>query len=368
VQDQAVIYWPATKRFLEHLRLAWRYSPATVEAYRHDLGSFGRSLAVSGASLRVPDITPADVYRWVDEMALLARSTVRGCLSALSAFFRTGIILGYGSTNPVDSVERPSPHRRVMPCPSAQEVRQLLAGAREGTERLVLLTFCTTGLRRGELLALCPGDLDLARRRFRIKGKCGKEREVIISSELAVALIEYSRGQPSDSAAPLFRGAHGGPLSKTTLQRWFQRWLSKAGLASKDYTLHSLRRFAATRWRAHGLNLRQIQLLLGHENPETTAAYLSCDLDEIAKDIDNNVPPVCEALDQRNGNAPDTRTGPHDTSPAMLGIPKRGPAAEFMDENALHALVSLATALSQHLATQEATTKSQEQPDRLQSL
>jgi len=49
------------------------------------------------------------------------------------------------------------------------------------------------------------------------------------------------------------------------------------------YTLHSFRRFAAKRWLESGLNIRQVQLLLHHEDLQTTMVYLDYDLDEIAR-------------------------------------------------------------------------------------
>jgi len=49
------------------------------------------------------------------------------------------------------------------------------------------------------------------------------------------------------------------------------------------YSLHSLRRFAAKRWLDSGLNIRQVQALLGHEDLGTTIRYLNYDLDEIQR-------------------------------------------------------------------------------------
>ena len=92
------------------------------------------------------------------------------------------------------------------------------------------------------------------------------------------------------------RGRRGKRLQKSTLQRWFNSWLEQAGLrqdapgqARNRFTLHSMRRFAAKRWLESGLNIRQVQILLGHENLQTTILYLNYDLDEIqraAVDVD----------------------------------------------------------------------------------
>jgi len=80
---------------------------------------------------------------------------------------------------------------------------------------------------------------------------------------------------------------YGGPLRASTLQRWLNHWLTEAGLRDDQgnrYTLHSLRRFAAKQWLSSGLNIRQVQMLLGHEDLQTTMLYLSYDFEEIQRD------------------------------------------------------------------------------------
>jgi integrase len=89
--------------------------------------------------------------------------------------------------------------------------------------------------------------------------------------------------QNCPASGPVFRGRQGGPLQLSTLARWFGHWLQAADLSAAGYTLHSLRRFAAKRWLDSGLNIRHVQMLLGHEDLKTTILYLNYDLDEIQR-------------------------------------------------------------------------------------
>ena len=57
-------------------------------------------------------------------------------------------------------------------------------------------------------------------------------------------------------------------------------WRVRANVTGR-YTLHSLRRFAAKSWLDARMNIRQVQLLLGHENLETTMVYLNYSFEEI---------------------------------------------------------------------------------------
>jgi integrase/recombinase XerD len=77
-------------------------------------------------------------------------------------------------------------------------------------------------------------------------------------------------------------GRQGRPLQLSTLNRWLKCWLSRAEI-STPYTFHSLRRFAAKSWLDEGLNIRQVQLLLGHESLETTILYLNYSFGEIQR-------------------------------------------------------------------------------------
>ncbi|MCK4324574.1 MAG: site-specific integrase [Armatimonadetes bacterium] len=79
-----------------------------------------------------------------------------------------------------------------------------------------------------------------------------------------------------------------------------------AGLRSKDVdlTIHSLRRQAATRWLRHGLSVPEIQLLLGHESPQTTARYLNVELARIQQHIAQLPPIVGEAVPFQEDQVP----------------------------------------------------------------
>lgn len=64
------------------------------------------------------------------------------------------------------------------------------------------------------------------------------------------------------------------PLKKSdrTLQRWFEKYASKAKL-SPLYSFHSLRHGFATRALESGVPINQVQVLLGHSNIATTSIY-----------------------------------------------------------------------------------------------
>jgi integrase/recombinase XerC len=132
--------------------------------------------------------------------------------------------------------------------------------------------------------------VDLPGRRLRILGKGDKEREVAIFEELLAALhaLHAKAGFPAEG--PVFCGRLGKPLQQSALQAWLNKWLDTAGLRDSSgpephnrYTLHSFCRFAAKRWLEGGLNIRQVQLLLGHSDLQVTMQYLSYDFEEVQR-------------------------------------------------------------------------------------
>ena len=164
----------------------------------------------------------------------------------------------------------------------------MLDATRNLTERVALLSMATSGLRRSEALALQWEGVDLPAHRLRIHGKGDKQREVLIFEELLHALYGLHAQHGFPATDPVLRGRLGRPLQKSSLQAWVNHWLERAGLRNADaltkrnkYSLHSLRRFAAKSWLNSGLNIRQVQMLLGHENLQTTILYLNYDLHEI---------------------------------------------------------------------------------------
>lgn len=275
----------AVPEYLDYLHAVGRRSPATISAYRSDLSKF-RTLLGDGRQYTLSDINAPLVERWMGAMRHLAPSTVRRRINALSSLFKWAVRFGRAQLNPCDQIERPRANRQIQPCPTSEEVSAMLEGCKGDTERACLLAMATSGLRRGELLALDWQDVGLENKCLLINGKGDKQREVLVFPQLLAYLYILHEAQGFPAEGPVFRGRQGGQLRLSTLQRWFNSWLAGAGLRNghgNPYTLHSLRRFAAKTWLNNGLNIRHVQILLGHEDLRTTIQYLNYQFDEIQR-------------------------------------------------------------------------------------
>jgi hypothetical protein len=113
-----------------------------------------------------------------------------------------------------------------------------------------------------------------------------------VVEELAQALRTHLASRSPGPSDALFINSKEHRLTQTSLQRSFARWIRDAGLRDRSYTIHGLRRGAATRWLRRGINLRDIQALLGHASLQTTALYLEANVDTIARELDAKAPSI----------------------------------------------------------------------------
>jgi site-specific recombinase XerC len=280
---------PAVEQFLNYLQTVARRSPCTVNAYRSDLARFAAFLG-DQANQPLAQVTPPMVELWMGSMQYLSDATLRRALNALSSMFRWAKRFGHCLSNPVEEINRPRRKRRIQPCPTPEQVSAMLDSTKGTAERAALLALATSGLRRAELLALDWRDVNLQTRRLRINGKGSKQREVLIFGELLPVLYALHAEAGFPDSGTVFCGRLGKPLQRSSLQAWLNKWLQKTGLRDPNagerrnrFSLHSLRRFAAKSWLNSGMNIRQVQLLLGHDNLQTTMLYLNYDLDELEK-------------------------------------------------------------------------------------
>jgi integrase/recombinase XerC len=164
-------------------------------------------------------------------------------------------------------------------------------------DQAVLELAYSSGLRVGELVALDPGDVDLAGARVLVRrGKGGKDRLIPMGPPAAKALALWlerrrhlcplpeggPKGAGAGTSGPLFLGRRGGRLHDREVRRILSRRLAGAGL---DASLgpHSLRHSFASHLLIAGADLKSIQDMLGHSSLAVTQRYTHLDLDHLRR-------------------------------------------------------------------------------------
>ncbi len=135
-----------------------------------------------------------------------------------------------------------------------------------------------TGLRASEIVALKVTDIDRERMLIHVEqGKGGKDRNAILSPKLHQLLRHWWRhAHRQGKMLPggwLFPGGNPlNPLSTRQLNRACHAAVDLAAL-DKRVAMHTFRHSFATHLLEQGVDIRVIQVLLGHKKLETTALY-----------------------------------------------------------------------------------------------
>jgi len=184
----------------------------------------------------------------------------------------------------------PAPKRpRTLPkYLTLEEVKALLDHTGSIRDRAIILTLFTTGLRVSELCNLKIKDVDFKRGIIRVyRPKTESESEIPVADFTLFALRElvneYDKRGPED---PLFQNRFGEALTPRTVQRILQKAKERAKI-NKKVTPHVLRHSFATFSLQHGLNLAEIQEILGHANINTTRVYSHVVKTELEKKYHN---------------------------------------------------------------------------------
>jgi site-specific recombinase XerD len=250
----------------EDLRLR-NYSSRTESAYLHWISRF-----LEFSKVPVEQLGSEHVRRFQLHLAqerTLAWSTYNQAVCALKFLFRVTL-------DREVEIARLSYARKKRKLPtvlSKSEVSCLLAAVSNLKHRTLLSTLYASGLRLNEALHLTVADVDSQRGVLIIRQAKGrKERCALLPPRLLTLLREYWRSErPRDF---LFPGVPPDrPLHETAVQRAIRFAQLKAGIEKRVHC-HALRHSFATHLLEDGVDLRTIQVLLGHANLSTTAVYL----------------------------------------------------------------------------------------------
>ena len=185
------------------------------------------------------------------------------------------------------TIDRPDLSRKLIPVPyprklptvlSPDEVARLLAATTCIKHRAALAVAYGAGLRVAEVAALKVGDIDSERMLIRVeRGKGGRYRNAMLSSDLLALLRSWwKEGRRQGAMLPggwLFPGQNPvRPITTRQLARVVEDAARSAGIA-KRVSPHTLRHSFATHLLEDGVDIRVIQVLLGHAKLDNTAFY-----------------------------------------------------------------------------------------------
>lgn len=268
-------------------------SPSTVRAYRYDL----RLFAATVGDIEVTGITPLHIRQFLRVLAdrHYTKKAVGRKIAALRSFFSFLHFNDLIDRNPMDKIRNPQVRAEEdLPkfLPEAQ-IRQILLEVPQlrtlGYHRRLRLTLAirlmyATLARIGEICRLHVKDIDFHAGIVRLRGKGNKERLVPVDESTLAAVLAYMdkahfTGGPEES---VFHNAAGQSLSPRTIQLDLKQAKHLLGFPEgTKLTPHIMRHSGATHLRQRGMDLSELQDLLGHANPKTTRIYAKNDITTI---------------------------------------------------------------------------------------
>ena len=155
-----------------------------------------------------------------------------------------------------------------------EDMKQFLSFVDKVRDKALFLLLLRTGMRIGELLGAKVCDLNLKEQKIMIyqAEKTGSGRIVYYSDDAQVALKKWL--EERDPACEfLFYGHFKKKLTYGGAREIFLKYVRKAGLVNKGYTIHRLRHTFASELLNAGMRLEYLQTLLGHTSIEVTRRY-----------------------------------------------------------------------------------------------
>ena len=259
-----------------------RYSENTVRTYKYMFESFINYYK----DTELLSINDNDIRNYLKHLVdkKVSLSYQNQAINAIKFYYE--IVLNL--PNRYYYVDRPRTEEKLPSVLSVEEVSHIIKTVKNIKHKAILITIYSAGLRISELLNLKLSDIQSDRKLILIRnGKGGKDRTTLLGDKTLNILRDYYKiYKPKDY---LFEGAKGGKYSATSIQKFLKRAVVKAKII-KPVTPHTLRHSFATHLLEKGVNLRYIQVLLGHSSPKTTEIYTrvsTVDIEKIKNPIDN---------------------------------------------------------------------------------
>jgi integrase/recombinase XerD len=255
---------PLRQRMIQDMTIR-NLSPATQQSYIYAVRKFSRHFGASPDRLGIEDVRAYQLHLIAKK---LSWSHINQAACALRFFF--GVTMGQQEA--FERIVNGREPEKLPPVLAPDEIARFLEAVMGLRNRVALTTAYAAGLRIGEVCRLKVTSIDGERKLIHVEcGKGGKDRYAMLSPRLLDILRAYWR-----RARPglwLFPGREAGDHVSVAALQDACRVARRTMKLSKPVTAHSLRHSFATHLLESGVELRIIQVLLGHADLSSTTRY-----------------------------------------------------------------------------------------------
>lgn len=210
----------------------------------------------------------------------ISNTSLENARANISAFFQWLTVEEMIPRNPCAAVKTIKTKKEIREAFSDVEIDALRSACRSKKERALVEVLLATGIRVSELSEMDVADINFPTLSVHVRhGKGGKERLTYITAVAASRLCDYLNTRHEDGDA-LFYNKNHDRLESGGI-RCILNTLAKRAEVDNVHP-HRFRRTFATRLAARGMDIQEIQKLLGHSQLDTTTKYV-CTTDEQVK-------------------------------------------------------------------------------------
>jgi integrase/recombinase XerD len=293
-------------RFHAYLLTEKRVSNNTFLAYKRDIEQLDHYLLAE--KIKFDAITKRHLnsfLKYLKDQGISAKTLSRK-ISSLKLFFRF-VSEQYKLANSAQALAFPKLEKTLPNFLTEPEIERLLAAAnRDNSDKgvrnkVMLYLLYATGMRVSELVNLTIDQIQFDIGFIRVVGKGSKERMIPVPKNI-LELLRYYLDHIYIKLLPcrtestkqqfLFAACYNGqikPLSRQSLWISLKKILRTASII-KNVSPHSLRHSLATHLLHKGVDLRSLQMLLGHQNLATVQVYTHLGNKELRKVYDEKHP------------------------------------------------------------------------------
>lgn len=275
------------EQFLAYLQVEKNLARNTLESYNSDLRIFFGFLYKLNIN-RAHIITREHISNFCTQRSqdLISAKSLHRSLCAIRRYFKFLLKENKIILNPSDNINLPKIEKTLPKPVSLGSIDKLLAKPNQNSmlglrDAAIIMLLYATGLRVSELIRLELSDLDLNHGYLKSLGKGKKERVVPLHNQALGLLCSYlDLSRPlflnNKSTNIIFIRRNALALSRQSIWKIIKKYANLAGL-NPQLSPHQLRHSFATHLLEGGINLRALQLLLGHADLATTEIYMSVD-------------------------------------------------------------------------------------------
>lgn len=246
------------------------FSPLTVRNYSFFVEKF-----LATTTKNASDLNEDDAKKYLGDLFdTKSKNTIMLAAASLKFFYSQ--ILG----KDFSKIKMPKKDNKLPEVLAKEEVKKLIDSADNIKSRLIISLLYSSGLRVSELVNFKSTDLNLNERTGWVrKGKGGKDRLINLSANLVEQLQDFLSSKGKEN---IYLFSKNKPLTTRNIQKIIKGTKERAGI-NKKVTPHTLRHSFATHLLEDGVDIRLIQVLLGHSSLNTTQVYTHISSEQIKK-------------------------------------------------------------------------------------